>query len=564
MTKHEKKEARILELKTKHFAVIILALILILGLYLRIYHIDYPVIGYHNWKETHYLTEARNFAREGFFKYGFFIPYYDYPKLYGHPSGVHADTFPTISIIVALAFMIFGRELWVARLVGILFNLGSVVVMYFLVRELYEREDMALLAGFITSVLPLFVFFSRNVQLINPALFFMLTSAYFYVKWRKNFSGRYLILTSLFLMLGTVTKYSFGVIAIPMLLTFPFKKFREWKKCRKEFIIAFLILLLFPSWHLYANYLIPAEYREVKQAGLHQIQIEKVFELNLRLIWSFIIDNYTEVGFYIAILGLFFVAYDFYKKRNFSNLFILGYAFSIIPFTILMSSKLSGHNYHQYPIAPLVVILIAYFIIKIADFFGRIRIEGMRIRYSGLLPIVAFILLFIPINTDFYKSPTYDSIARQFDTQFPGLDIAGEYIKEHSSPNERIIFPSHQSYGVLWHADRKGYGIGIPKPEHFEYSKNKSLNVTWIFIYQWGLRLLQHEEEWNYIKERFSLKQIAFKPTESGSVPIYLLMREGGSFDESKLNDMLRNRKINKRIYETTMGKYVVVYVNFD
>jgi len=555
-----------IKLKKKHLKLILLGIILIFGLYLRIYHINYPVIGYHNWKETHYLTEARNFAEKGFFRYGFFIPEYDYPKLYGNPSGVHADTFPTISILVALGFMIFGQELWVARIVGVLFNLGAVVMMYLFIKELFEREDFALLAGFIASILPLFVFFSHNVQLINPALFFMLTSAYFYVKWRKNFSGGYLILTSLFLMLGTVTKYSFGVIAIPMLLTFPFKKFHEWKKYRKEFIIAFLILLLFPLWHLYANYLIPAEYREVKQAGLHQIQIEKVFELNSRLIWSFIIDNYTEIGFYIAILGLFFVAYDFYKKRNFSNLFILWYAFSIIPFTILMSSKLSGHNYHQYPIAPLIVILIAYFIVRLADFFKKIKIRtgDREIKNLNVFVMLVISLIFLPINVNVYRSPVYDSIARQFDTQFPGLDIAGEYIKEHSSPNERIFFSGHQSYGVLWHSHRKGYPIRIPKPEHFEYAENHSLNVTWIFIYQWGFELLQHEEEWNYIKKRFSPKQIAFQPTERGFVPIYLLMRKGGSFNESEFKEMLKDKKVETRIYETTRGKYEIRYINLD
>lgn len=563
MTKHETKENAI-KLEKKHLKLILLGFILILGLYLRIYHIDYPVIGYHNWKETHYLTEARNFAENGFFRYGFFIPEYDYPRLYRNPSGVHADTFPTISIIVALAFMIFGQELWVARIIGILFNLGTVVVMYLLIKELYEREDFALATAFLTSVLPLFVFFSRNVQLINPGVFFMITSAYFYVKWRKNFLGNDLILSSLFLMLATATKYSFGIMAFPMLLTFPYKKLREWKKYKKELSIAFLILLLFPLWHLYANYLIPQEYRTEKQASLSQIQPEEVFELNWKMIWAFIIDNYTELGFYISLLGLFILVYNFYKKRNLPNLFILAYTLSIIPFTVLMSSKLSGHNYHQYPIAPLVIILIAYFIIRIAYFARRINVEGKQVKHFDIFVIIVLLLVFLPANTDFYRSSTYDSIARQFDTQFPGLDIAGEYIKEHSNPNERIFFPKHQSFGVLWHADRKGYPIKIPKSENFEYAENHNLNVTWIFIYQWGLEILQRQEEWNYIKNRFSLKQVAFQQTSEGHRILYLLMKKGGSFDETKLNEMLMNRKINKRTYDTTRGKYEVIYVNLE
>ena len=56
-------------LKKVNLSLVLLIIITIFGFYLRYYHYDYPVVGYHNWKETHYLTEARNFAKEGFFKY---------------------------------------------------------------------------------------------------------------------------------------------------------------------------------------------------------------------------------------------------------------------------------------------------------------------------------------------------------------------------------------------------------------------------------------------------------------------------------------------------------------
>ena len=97
-TSKEKNEFKeIIIFLKKNWAFIILIAIFLFGLHLRSYHLDYPVIGYHNWKETHYLTEARNFADEGFFKHGIFVPEYDYPKPARDPSGVHADTFPMIS-----------------------------------------------------------------------------------------------------------------------------------------------------------------------------------------------------------------------------------------------------------------------------------------------------------------------------------------------------------------------------------------------------------------------------------------------------------------------------------
>ncbi|OYT40911.1 MAG: hypothetical protein B6U86_03365, partial [Candidatus Altiarchaeales archaeon ex4484_43] len=58
--------------RKRYIPLLLLVFFVLLGLHLRSYHIDYPVVGYHNWKEVHYLTEARNFVRGGFFRYGFF------------------------------------------------------------------------------------------------------------------------------------------------------------------------------------------------------------------------------------------------------------------------------------------------------------------------------------------------------------------------------------------------------------------------------------------------------------------------------------------------------------
>src|SRR3989344_2371112 len=107
---------------SKHGKWILLALIILFGMYLRAYHAGYPVIGYHNWKEVHHLSEGRNFAQDGFFAHGFFVPAFDYPDLDKDLSGAHSDSFPTISILIAVIFKLFGDHVLLARWVGILFN----------------------------------------------------------------------------------------------------------------------------------------------------------------------------------------------------------------------------------------------------------------------------------------------------------------------------------------------------------------------------------------------------------------------------------------------------------
>ena len=120
--------------KKLNYSIILLVFFLFMGFYLRFYHVDYPVIGYHNWKSAHYLTEARNFADEGFFKAGFFVPLRDtMNQINEQPNGAHADTFPLDPIIIG--FLFFNERPDFLTLLG-----ASIVIMtgiYTVLRERY-------------------------------------------------------------------------------------------------------------------------------------------------------------------------------------------------------------------------------------------------------------------------------------------------------------------------------------------------------------------------------------------------------------------------------------------
>lgn len=595
-----KKSEHSVRIQTSYISVIILIAIVLIGFYLRCYHIDYPVVGYHNWKETHYLTEARNFAREGFFKYGFFVPAWDYPFLDSDPSGAHSDTFPTISIIVAIFFMIFGPELFVARLVGILFNTGAIVMMYLLVRKLFEREDLALVSALLTATLPLFVFFSHNVDLINLGLFFMLSSGYFYLRWGDSFKGKELVLTVLFLTLAVLTKYPFLIIAIPIFLTVPFKRLVELKRGYSVVLISILIFSLIPLWFFYSNYIISERYG-TKAYSVTEGMIK--FDVLLESQWwktqeAYARDNYTLLGLFIAFLGLILLIFLFLKEKRFGERFILFYFLGAIPFTTVMAYKIGGHSYHQYPVAPLVIILMAYFIVRVSDVVKVLKIEGKEVKQMSIL----FKIIIIVILLALFAPGFQESISRQFDTQFIGLDVAGEYIKAHSNESERIMFPSHQSYGILWHADRKGFTPS--EVDRIKLAEEKG--ATWMFVYDWGYwdrlpfpcqdpedekcqeEYMKKKETFDYLMNNYGMEQRAVwrVPKRCPTCPeysSYILLKKGGKFDLSELNDLaillgrvsvddqaivgtlrVHDKEVKHRDYEYTGGILRMYYVDIE
>jgi len=544
----------------KHWAVLLVLVLMAFGFWLRVYHIDYPSIGYHNWKEARYLGPARNFVREGFFAYGFFVPAYDFPKLDADPSGAHSDLFPYSAIFAALMFMAFGFELWAARLPVLIFSVASIPLVYLIVKRLFRREDLALTATFLTAINPLFVFFTHNVDQMPFGLTFILLGLYFYVKWVEEDKGHDFVLAMLFTAAGIDAKYTYIIVGIPMLFILPWARLKEWRRRWNTYASGALAFSIFPIWLIYANFIIAERYKGGAQAKLSTIDpFSNLLNSNFwQTMKAYAADNYTLIGILFAVLGLVALII-FFKKQNLGNRFLLGYAISVPVFFLLFSQNLSGHAYHQYPIALAIVLLVAYLFVAVGTNVGNLVSGLSQPLYGRLAKLAAIIVLIVIIY-----SPSMEAKDRMFDTQFPGLDIAGEYIKAHKHPGERVMHSSHQAYGLLWHGDIKGTR-GIPPSLSNITMVEEKLDARWLFIYNWDFGIFQDLERWPYLSQHYSLRQVAFVQNQGQTSPVYLLLyRDDKGFDINTLNEYLKDRPVQSREYEYTHGKMQLYYVNVD
>ena len=540
----------------KHWKIILLLLIFALAFGLRMYHADYPVVGYHNWKEAHYLTEARNFADDGFFSNGFFVPAFDYPSYEGNQDGAHSDSFPTLSILLGFLFMIFGESLFLARFVVALFNAGTVIFLYLLVKELFNRGDLAFLSAFLFAINPLTVFFSHNVQLINMAIFFMVMGAYYFIKWKKEDKGKYLVLASLGLSLAILTKYTFALIGFPMLFLFPWERLKKVKENWKAWSISGGMFAFLGAWFLYSNYYLPSRLGSDPGAVSSRIfDFGVVFSSSF---WStvklFLADNFTLLGMWFVLGGI--VALLFFYKKRLGNRFLLYYLIGAVVWVFFVSGKLKGHSYHQYPLVPLFVILIAYFFVIVGANVASILNKFVKFSYSKQVYKYAVVLILIGL----LWGPSVEAWDRQRNTQFYGLDVAGDYINARALPSERMFHSTHQSHGVLWHAGIKGY----PIPNSIEnLEKGEALGARWMLIYQWGFEIMDDPELWGMVKETYEPRQYAFLLNGEQAQPIYLLLEKGDGFTEEELNAKLQEGQPSIREYELSGGKLHMYYMSF-
>jgi 4-amino-4-deoxy-L-arabinose transferase-like glycosyltransferase len=538
---------------------VVLAVFLILGFTLRAYHLNYPVVGYHNWKEEHYLSEARNFARNGFFENGFFVSQWDLPFLGEPADGAHSDTFQSIAIIGAVVYKLFPDNLAALRLIGVLMNLASIVFTYLIVKRLFKREDLALTTAALCALNPLMIFFSRNFQLDSPGLFFALFGTWLYLRWLEHDKAWDGILAIFLMLLGIVTKYTFILVAVPWFALFPWKKTftKEWwtKSHTRVAIAGAVMFVLSLTWlwymEVYYKNLIKSMYHLAGGGAVISfaeiIQFTVVFTSDFwHTMKAFVADNFTLLGIAFAGVGLVLLLLMWKKQRE-GGKFMLTYAGFGALFFIVLSYKLSGHSYHQFPYAPLIAFLIAYaFVVIGATVAGLVRVPHVKWVVIALLVLALW-------------PATHAALNRQFDTQFPGLDVAGDFIKQNSAPTERIFHSSQQSYGVLWHADRKGYKFPSTVSD---LQQGEAANVTWLFIYQWRFDTFQNADLMAYISSHYQLRQVGFVQQNGQFTPYYFLLQKGGTFDLNKLNDLLSTQSVQTKQYEYSGGMMSFNYIN--
>src|SRR3990167_7113311 len=157
-----------------------LLLIIILGYFVRIYKIEFPIADWHSWRQVDTLAVTRNFIKEGFNP---LMPRYDdmsgvseYPVV--NSNRFRFVEFPIYNIVTYPLYLLYGINDTYARLVSVTFSLGSIVLLFFICKR-YLDNKISFLIAFFYSILPFNVFFSRTTLPEPTFLFFALGMIYF-------------------------------------------------------------------------------------------------------------------------------------------------------------------------------------------------------------------------------------------------------------------------------------------------------------------------------------------------------------------------------------------------
>lgn len=265
-------------------AIIILVLIVFLGGFLRFWSLGSTELihdeGLDIFRSIGYLDYLDSNAQSTPIQW-----FVDKPLPWWTSLSFHDD--PPLFFIIQHSFIsVFGESLFVARLPSALAGIGSIILIFFIVRRLVldsgksdfpvevglpNHEFSGLVASFVLSINFAHIWISRIAILESLVIFFVLLNIYFFVRFVEN--QKRWILFSLTLGVCFLTKYT-SIFIVPVYITYLLIFNRTIFKKRNLYFAIFFAIIIFSPVIIYNIYL-------YQTFGHFDLQIATLFHQNI-------------------------------------------------------------------------------------------------------------------------------------------------------------------------------------------------------------------------------------------------------------------------------------------
>jgi hypothetical protein len=473
---------------------------------------------------------------------------YFYNAFEADPSIKKYSGLPLVPYQILLSWKLFGENLWGGRLFNVIFAVAGCLLMYFVSLALFSNVNLALFGAYLLAVMPLSVFFSRNLQADSPAFFFMLLGTLFYLKFATSLKKYNLLLGGVAFSIAWAYKPNFLFGLLPLAFCFPFRGIFR----RKKYIASYLLFFFMP----YLIILFTILWLMRLGQGGFSLQLNfgnptKLFQFfspsywshyGAGIFWLTVAENYTVIFSILSLLGMLLA---FLRGNGLLNRYIIGWVLTIIPFGMLFSEQIYQQGFSQMPFLILVCVSSVYAISFVSGVLSSFIKKGIT---------VFLICASIAISAPF----VYVSIHRMHATVFLGEDVAGETLRELTLSGERVFLFTHsQGYAIARYAQRYAgwpYELGDFK------EKESKFNIRYICIYPLDyLALLQSgsEQVFNYIQSNYHLKELGMLEEPNRLVYLILEKGKGQNLRDSlgKISGQIRPRAIYK-----LFGSYIFFY----
>lgn len=214
-----------------------LFLIVFLAAALRIGYITYAPPSL-NWDEVSHGYNAFSILKTGADEWGQKIPLINFRAYGDYPTPLNLYlTIPFISVM--------GLNDLAIRMPHAILGILTIIAIYFFVFGLTRRKNLALLAAFLASISPWYLFTSRFVLQSNLSVFLLTSSMAFFFNrdYKKYFINVSFLLLFLTLFSYHTTRIFSPVLLLGMILNYKSEILKKWLFLIFFFVISLVILL---------------------------------------------------------------------------------------------------------------------------------------------------------------------------------------------------------------------------------------------------------------------------------------------------------------------------------
>lgn len=420
--------------------------ILLLALLVRLYHVHFPVAGWHSWRQADTAAMARNFFENGF---DFFHPQIDWG---GNSSGIVESEFPAYPFLVSLFYAVFGlNDAW-GRLLSVIFSLFTIYGLYLLVRK-YLSNSVALYSAFIYAIIPLNIYYSRAFMPESAMLMCSVLGIYWFSQWLDKRNVAHFILSCCTVSLAILIKIPELYLGLPLLYLAWLKFGKSTFKAGVLWLFAFLVLLPVALWYYHAHQLF---LESGLTYGIWGFGTDKWGNFDIILTLKFYNDIFfksiaerhlTYAGFIPFLIGLFI------KRTTKGERLFDFWLIAVIIYFLIVAKGNQVHEYYQLPfILPAVV--------YVGKAFSKyLPLDSLRFSFVSKplqsiffsLCLVGIIVLSYLRYDRFMNSETYDSSLFRLAAAVQGV----------TQKHDLIIAVSEYNPIILYRCNRKGWNSSV-------------------------------------------------------------------------------------------------------
>lgn len=448
----------------------IFTVLVVFGLTIRMFELKEPLIDKQAWRQTDTAAVARNFFEEDI---SILSPRVDWR---GNGTGEVEMNFPLFPYLVSLGYKILGGvHEWLGRLLSAFFSVLTSVIIFSLMRNMGFSVSSGLWAMFFFLVTPLSVFFGRAFLPESLMILLSVSSILTFKYWTESERISHYIFAIMIAALCFLVKIPTLYIGFP-LIVIAFSKWK-WSFIGQPLLWIYLILSVLPSalWYAHASELFVDTgltfgiwnrygYNKWDQSVLYQ------FDFYRQMVWRFVNNIFTPLGFILLVLGLFKTG------TSRSKWLLWGWLIGLLLYLVLVPEGNRKLHYYQVPFLPLGCIWAGFGTVVALGYWSRINKVG-TIRNAGPLILVFSVLTYSAFAVrPYYTQPNnvheYYESCNDFglwaDKTLPkdALLVVGDLDENSGTP-----FRS-QSPTMLYYCHRKGWQI---TPDEFSEAKLDSL-----------------------------------------------------------------------------------------